>query len=161
MTPAARQGLSLAEVKAAFILNFIRFSEWPKNTFEEPDGPIIILVAGKGDIEDPLTRLSRTTRINGRPIKIVTFDAPENPPPCHVFYLGEMPRAAFLGHLRALGGRDILVVGDRPETTSWGAVLAFKPMKARMQFEVNRREARARHIRLSSQLLKLASKITD
>jgi hypothetical protein len=114
VTPAARQGLSLAEVKAAFILNFIRFSEWPKNTFEEPDGPIIILVAGKGDIEDPLTRLSRTTRINGRPIKIVTFDAPENPPPPR-FYWDEMPRAACLGHLRRHWGRDILVVGDRPE----------------------------------------------
>ena len=41
------------EVKAAWLLNFARFVNWPTNAFQSPESPIVVGIAGK----DPFGRL--------------------------------------------------------------------------------------------------------
>ena len=43
---ADAQMLSEHEVKAAFVVNFAKFTEWPSGSFPYPETPIIIGVAG-------------------------------------------------------------------------------------------------------------------
>jgi hypothetical protein len=161
-TPEAKHVLSEAEAKAAFVLNFARFTEWPsKKLPADLSEPIRIGVMGEGAVSGELQRLSKNFKIQGHPVEVTVLQETEDALTCQVVYLEGVSQARFQKCLEDWKGQNLLVVGGAPETAKWGAAVAFKPMQARLQFIVNRRAAKAQGISLSAQLLKLAARILD
>lgn len=161
-TPEAKLVLSEAEARAGFILNFARFVEWPANSFPvHLTDPIRIAVTDECPITDELRRLSLNFRVQGHPVEVVVLSDAASALSCQMVYLDHLNENEFRGDLAAWKGQSLLVVGDVPETARWGAGLAFKPEKNRLQFIVNRRAAREGGLTFSAQLLKLASQILD
>ena len=58
------------QVIAAFLLNFARYVEWPKDAFETPDSPVSICVVGRKQ-ERPQDQFAFTSLGEGREIGIV------------------------------------------------------------------------------------------
>ena len=52
-------------VKAAFLLNFTKFVEWPQTTFADPHAPIEICVSGKNPFGSALEEVVRGEAVNG------------------------------------------------------------------------------------------------
>lgn len=52
-------GPSEYKVKAAFLYNFIKFSEWPQIAFSSPNSAIVVLVIGEDPITDEIQALNR------------------------------------------------------------------------------------------------------
>jgi len=160
-TPEAKRILTEAEAKAAFVLNFARFTEWPANKMPGDAKPIFLGVTAEGPVADELQRISKGFLIQGHPVEIVVLEGPLDATQCQILFVGDSDREKFQHYMDARTGLPVLVVGDRPESIKWGALVAFQPASARLQFIINRKAARARKITFSSQLLKLAAKILD
>jgi hypothetical protein len=162
VTPEAKRVLSEAEAKAAFILNFARFTEWPEGKLSaRPSDPIRIAVLDKGPVTNEIRRMSENFHIQGHPVEVVVLKDLSDVVSFQVAYLDNLNQDEFRKYVETWKGQNLLVVGGRPETAKWGAAVAFKPMESRLQFIVNRRAAHDCGLTFSSQLLKLASKILD
>jgi hypothetical protein len=161
ITPEARRILTEAEAKAAFVLNFARFTEWPEGKLPQGSRAIRIGVMGESPVLDELQRLSKDFTIQGHPVEVVTIGDPQDEVGCQVVFILDVEHKMFLRYLEKIEDQEILIVGDEPEMAGWGASVAFQPMKTRLQFVVNRKAASAHHLTFSSQLLKLEAKILD
>jgi len=161
VTPPAAHILTEAEAKAAFVLNFARFTEWPEGKLPQDNKPIRIGVTGENPVADELERLSKGFLIQGHPVEIVILEGPLDTTQCQVIFMVDVDRGLFSRYLETRDDQTVLIVGDRPEMAGWGASVVFQPTKTRLHFVVNRKAAGARRLTFSSQLLKLAAKILD
>jgi hypothetical protein len=158
---SAKRVLSEAEAKAAFVLNFARFTQWPVGGLPEDHGTITIAVSTEGRLASELQRLSKGFLVQGHPVEVVVLEDPADNAICQVLFVEKSERLDFQRYLKAKAGKNILVVGDQPESVKWGAAIAFRPEKSRLQFVINRKAARAQGLSFSSQLLKLAANIME
>src|SRR5271157_5811294 len=58
------------EVKAAFLLNFAKFVEWPSSAFADSDSPIAICILGKDPFGHTIDELVQGEAANGRKLMV-------------------------------------------------------------------------------------------
>ncbi|HEY6361355.1 MAG TPA: YfiR family protein [Vicinamibacterales bacterium] len=134
-------------VKAAYLVNFTKFIDWPK----EP-GPLTICVAGRNVFGDVLSDTIRGETINGRPLAVRVLLEPE--PGCHVTFV---PRgAAAPAYLRAARSFPELTVGESPDFIAQGGIVNFVVEGGSVRFEIDANAAERSGLRISSRLLQLA-----
>ena len=136
-------------VKAAFLFNFAKFVEWPR---EASVGPLQICVAGRNVFGEALADTVRGENINGRPLAIRVILEPE--PGCHIIFV---PRgAATAAYLRAARSSPVLTVGEIPEFIAQGGIVNFTLDGSSVRFEIDPEAAERIGLRISSRLLRLA-----
>ena len=64
-------------VKAAFVLNFVKFVEWPPETFLTPDTPIKVCVLRQSRFGETLERAARGQLIEGRSVIVLQISTPD------------------------------------------------------------------------------------
>jgi hypothetical protein len=146
------------EVKAAFLLNFAKFVEWPTEAFRSSPA-LRLCVLGDDPFGAALERTVAGKRIGDRPIEVARHDAESDAADCHVVFLSASEAHTLPRVLAALGGRGILTVGDRPEFVDDGTVIGFRVEGDRVRFDINADAADRAGLRVSSQLLKLANRV--
>lgn len=142
------------QVKAAFLLNFTRFVEWPDGAFSGPASPFAICVIGKDPFGEILDDTLAGEAVNGRKFVVRRFlDAPP-PRACHVAYLVSPAKdsAKLIQDL----GPAVLTVGEGEAFARDGGIIAFVLQDRRVRFDVNSAAASACGLRLSSKLLNVA-----
>src|SRR5947208_15186717 len=76
------------EVKAAFLYNFAKFTEWPAGAFARPDSPFMFCLIG-----DPfggaMEKAIQGETFNGRAVVIRRIGRGEDVLGCHVVYVSE------------------------------------------------------------------------
>ncbi len=155
--PVRAEGLSEYEVKAAFLLNFTKFVEWPASAFPEPKSPLTICILGKDPFGRTLDELVAGEDVSGRPLAVRRITRPPEPGACQVLFLakGTGDVADVLRGLR----RDVLTVGDRPDFLLQGGMIAFVLDNRRVRFDINQTAAEAAGLKLSSRLLMVARSV--
>src|SRR4051812_44941809 len=73
-------------VKAAFLLSFAKFVEWPVDTFAN-GAPVTICVLGDDPFGETLDALTRGERVNGREIAIRRSRAVQETRGCHILFI--------------------------------------------------------------------------
>jgi hypothetical protein len=136
-------------VKAAFLFNFAKFVEWPKET---ANGPLTICVAGRNVFGEALSDTIRGEYINGRPLAVRVILEPEGG--CHIIFV---PRgAATAAYLRAARSSPTLTVGEMPDFIGQGGIVNFTFEGTNVRFEIDSEAAERAGLRISSRLLRLA-----
>jgi hypothetical protein len=142
------------QVKAAFVLNFLKFVTWPAAA---PDTPIEVVVLGADDFAKALTQASAGQQIGGRVIAVRAVrragDVGAAP---HLLFIGASERDRLPVLLRQFEGRPVLTVGDATGYGSAGVVLNFYTSDSRIRFEANTTAAARAGLQISSHLLRLA-----
>lgn len=159
-TSTAAAALSPEAVKAAFLVNFVRFTDWPKGNPAEV-APYSIGVSGNRQLEDELIRLADRQLVRGHRLRIVRIKSPADLAGLHVAYFDNataeiegVPAREALSLLRA---RPVLTVSDGPGfLVSGGIIRIFREDKA-LRFEIAPEAAREAGLVLSSRLLALAN----
>jgi hypothetical protein len=155
--PGATKETSLEyQVKAAFVLNFARFVEWPASTIKDPNAPLEILVLGSAPIEEALLRTVRGQTVMGRPLSVRAVDGVDQIPACHVLFISrseERGLDAILGQVRS---RCVLTVGEVQGFAQAGGVINFTTEENKVRFEINPDAAEGAGLKISSKLLSLA-----
>jgi hypothetical protein len=159
----------VAEVKAAFLFNFVRYTTWPEAAFDDDRSPFRISVVGSGGVAEHLRRIAREGGpVNGRPVQVSRVGlpleiAPERDPDLvaelrasHVVYVGEEERSRVTGFLLAVAGHDVLTVGDTAGFAASGGMIGLRRDGDRIVFDANPSAIRRSGVAVSARVLKLA-----
>jgi hypothetical protein len=145
------------QVKAAFLYNFARFVEWPQDAVGPTDA-FRICIVGEDPFGDLLDQAVHGKTVHDRPVEVVHPDDVDVIR-CHIVFFASSGAPALPRILTALGGRGILTVGETEDFTRAGGVIAMRVEESKVRFDVNVDAAQRAGLRVSSQLLKLASRV--
>lgn len=148
---------SEAAVKAAYLIKFLDFIEWPPGALGPPGAPQVIGVLGADAVLAELAPVLAGRHINGRPLVARRVVAGDSLDGLHVLHLGRSLRPALL--LPALAGRPLLLVTDVPEGLPDLAMLNFVVVQRRVRFEAAPHAAERVGLRLSARLLGVAERV--
>ena len=151
--PAARaQGVGEADLKAAFLLNFARYIQWPADAFTGADAPLTISVVGNAQVATVLSALVSGERAGSHPIA-VQQSATKG---CHIVFVGGS------GSPEAFAGRACLTVGDSEDfLRRGGAIRFFTGADRKMRYEINPRAIERARLKPSGTIMRLARIATD
>jgi YfiR/HmsC-like len=156
-TGKAAEQPSEYDVKAVFLLNFVKFVEWPAGAFADPDSPIAICILGNNPFGSVLDDLVQGETVSGRKVVVRKLSEPPSPKACQLaFAQGSAKEAA-----KALGtlGRGVLTVGEGESFARDGGIIGFVLENRRVRFEINRTAAETAGLTLSSKLLSVAKAV--
>lgn len=150
----AMDGDSEYRIKAAFLYNFITFTEWPPSR----SNTLTLCIYGTDPYDMELDRyqgkvLGRQTLVLRRTRNVRELED------CQAVFIsrsviGNLPRV--FDHL---AGQAVLTVADAPGAMNQGVMLNLIREHDKIVFEANLGAARAANLRLSSKLLRLAAQV--
>ncbi len=148
-------------VMAAFLFNFLLFTEWPAHDSLD-EGPFIIGVVGSNPFEHAAPTLEQR-QAGGRSIRFVHYERIADLEPTHILFVTTAVDSLLSDIHSALDDVPVVLVGESGDFTARGGVIRFfdeatKSARTEMalRVEINRLSAEARQIRFRSQLLRLA-----
>lgn len=154
---AARAASDEYEVKAAFLLNFAKYVEWPESTFID-DRPFLYCLWQHDPFGPTWSTVVAERTIAGRAVERRFVFDPAAARDCHVLFV-----PAGTGAIRtiaaALAGAATLLVGEAEDFVDEGGAIRLFLTDRRIRFEVNVAVARERGLEISSQLLRLATRV--
>lgn len=156
-TRGAAQGSSNeAEVKAAFVYNFLKFVDWPPHALARSDQPISIAIVGEGAVADAVESLLEGKNVGMHPLVVVRVKAGDPLPDVHAVFVTGADKDKAHRTLGNKGTAAILTIGDDDQFATRGGIIGLYVEDRRVRFEVNTGAADATGLRVSSRLLALA-----
>lgn len=153
-SPAAygQANVTPEEVKAAFLLRFAGFVDWPAPA--RPNGRLVIGVVEGNDVEVELRRFAASRE--GPVVRSV--EAPSDLAGVHILFIGSRDPARLSRWISAARPLPILVVTDTAEGLERGSMLNFVTTD-RVQFEASADAAARAGLRLNPRLLAVATRV--
>ena len=145
------------EVKAAFLYNFARFVEWPPEVRRDPGAPFVIAILGHDPFGAVLDETVAGKTVAGRPIEVRRVPRVEGARDAQIVFVCPSERANMAAILKALDRPGVLTVGDTDGFAMRGGAINFTRQARRVRFEINPVVAEQAGLKVSSQLLKLAT----
>jgi hypothetical protein len=155
-TVRARAGADMASdvaVKAAFLYNFAKFTEWPAFP---ADASLVLGVLGDDAVGAALTETIRGQLIEGHGLEVRRLTSETSPRSCHLLFVTgpEVRRvSSMLEEVRTL---PILTVSDGAGFAQAGGMIELFVEGGHMRFAVNVDSVERARLHLSSRLLGLA-----
>jgi hypothetical protein len=147
------QGAPVAEVKAAFLFNFAKFTEWPAL----PRGTSIqYCVVGDDAVAAALRETVRDQQIAGRPLRVRSGAPSTAWHTCHILFVAESAQSHTHSDLVLLKQMPVLTVSDAYGFAEGDGIAELYLEGDRMRFAINVPAAERAGLRLSSRLLSLA-----
>ena len=148
------------QVKAAYILNFARFVEWPAEALPS-SAPMTIAVVGKDPFNGYLEQVLRGKLVNGHPIHLRYVRWNDVLTTYHIVFVSASEEAHLPDILRTIGRESVLTVSDIDRFSLRGGVIEFSMVGNRVRFDINRGPALAARLSISSRLLGVARAVHE
>jgi YfiR/HmsC-like len=168
LAPAmARQGqpqttqILEAQVKAAFVYNFLNFIEWPASAFKRADEPFRVCVVGSDPVSEELVVTVRGETVAGRKILLERLKDESDGGFCRVLFVPLSEEIRLPSLMRATARRGVLVVGESPRVLDACGSIALVVEDSRVRFDVNMAALRSQNLKVSSKLLRVARARTN
>ena len=147
------------ELKAAFLLTFPQFAEWPTSALSGRKN-FELCVASPSPFGNALHSLAMSEPVMERPVALRLVSEASSISTCHVLFVPTRSgrRNLLLDRARTL---PILTVGEDAEFLDDGGLISFRVIDGRIRFDIHAGAARRAGLRLSSQLLRLAVKVRE
>jgi hypothetical protein len=146
-------------IKAAFLYNFSRFTNWPNENTAAPAG-FNLCVIGENPFGDALDSLSGKA-VRNRPLVIHALEQAEDQESCHLVFIGGTEQARTAEILASLEDRPVLTASDSDGFTEQGGIIELKLVERKVRFEINVDAAERSGLVISSKLLNLATIVHD
>jgi hypothetical protein len=150
LTLAAEQPLEY-QVKAAFLLKFTGFVEWPP----PPDthSPFSLCIVGEDPFGHVLDQLVEGENVNGRKIVVRRIHR-EASGSCALVYIAAQEKN--IEEILTAAGPGVLTVGEGETFLDRGGMIAFVIENRRVRFDIDAGIARKAGLKISSRLLNVA-----
>lgn len=170
------------QIKAAFVYNFMKFTEWPdeKGAASSDESPMIIGILGDNPFGKSFVPIQEKT-IREHPIQVVEFPSflefrrqykstneaankysltyKNKMHTCHVLFICDSEKSNIAVLLPMLQQGKVLIVSDIPRFIDNGGIIGFIKQDNKIRFEINMDESEEQGLHISSQLLKLAVRV--
>jgi hypothetical protein len=140
-------------VKAAFLFNFVKFTEWPGL---DPQAPLVVCVVGDDTVAEALVTTMATQTVGGHPLQLRRPDDVTGWTSCHLLFVSESEVRRFSGGLKQAQQTPILTVSDARGFARDAGIIELFVQDNRMRFAINAGAAERAGLRISSRLLGLA-----
>jgi hypothetical protein len=143
-------------LKAAFLLNFAKFVEWPGSdrTYGKPFSFCVVGSDGFGPaLEDTIAG----KELAGRATNVRRLRTHSDAKNCNVLFIAASERGRVQEILQSLAAEPVLTVSEIPRFAERGGMINFVLKDNRIHFEINPQRASRVGLRISSHLLQLAS----
>lgn len=147
-------------IKAAFLYNFAKFVEWPEEAFSDGQEVMTICVLGQDPFGSALESMKGKT-IKGRKVRIWRSKRICDLKVCHILYISRSKEKDLARILAELRGSNVLTVGDMENFAGRGGIINFITVENKLRFEINIDAAQQSGLKVSSNLLKVAKKVTN
>jgi hypothetical protein len=154
--PAWTQSPLEASVKAAYLVKFLGFVEWPSSSLAA-GAPLVLGVLGAESILAQLRLEAPERRIGTRALTVRRLSPGDSLEGVHAVHVGREQSLATL--TQALGRRPVLLVSEVPDGLAAGAMLNFVLIDGRVRFEASAAAAERAGLKLSSRLLGVAERV--
>jgi len=148
------------QVKAAYLLNFARFVEWPAAVLPA-SAPLDIGIVGEDPFGVALEEVLRGKSANGHPIRLRHLHWNDVLACCQIIFISTSEEGHLPQILRDLGQDSVLTVSDIDRFSLRGGVIEFRMVGNRVRFDINREPAIAARLNISSKLLGVARAIHE
>ena len=174
--PASIQA-SENDIKAAFLYNFIKFTEWPEGKVAEQNTITIGLLGENqfGDAFDPVK--DKPVKDKRLIIKNLGRFRKSFPPDdagklefanyikqlrkCHILFIDDSERENYKAIIDAVKGYGVLTVGETEDFLGFGGIITFIPGTEKPVFDVDLDTCEREGLKISSKVLRLARKAID
>ena|SRR5690349_111692 len=142
------------QVKAAFLLNFTKFVEWPPAAFQDASSPLSICILGDDPFGTVLDQLIEAEVVNGRRLAAQRLRRPPQPKACQVLYISRSEKdvPAIIGGL----GPGVLTVSDRDKFLREGGAIELVLEGRHVRFDISQRAIAKASLAASARLLGVA-----
>jgi hypothetical protein len=147
------------QVKAAYLVRFGGFVEWPEGTFAGADTPLQIGISGNDALAEQVDLMAAGRNTSGRPIVVRGIRRGDPLTGLHILYVAPGDRAAMSELLQQARGQALLTVSDSHEGAALGSMVNFVIAGDRLRFEVAMQHVTAGHLRISARMLAVAHKV--
>lgn len=156
----SREGSNTTEtqeykLKAAFLVNFIRFISWPSEAYQQESGKFHLCIEGGNPFGDELER-AQTQRFNKRSLDVVYDGSKDELKKCQMIFIGVKEQEQARALLSLLQDRPVVTVSDIPGFIDMGGSIEFVVKNGRLMFIINQTGLHQRSINVSASMLSLA-----
>jgi hypothetical protein len=154
------------QVKAAVLFQATQFVEWPDEAFDAADAPILIGVLGEDPFGPLLDQAVKGQTKKGRPLQVRRYRTLDDLGGCHLLFVSHSEKdhvGEVLKRLEepALKRKSTLTVSEEEAFAQQGGILQFDIQERKIRMQINVDAAARAKIRISSQLLKLATIVKE
>lgn len=153
--------LTPTEVKAAFLVNLVKFVEWPDTVFPSNREPIAFGIVGTGPLANVLSRTVYGQSIRGRSLTVRTYNVGDDLRRCQVLFITASEQARVPQILASVAGASVLTVSEVQRFAEEGGVVQFAVDEDRVHFSVNHGAALQAKLQISAKLLTLSRVINS
>jgi hypothetical protein len=146
------------QVKAAYLYNFGKFVTWKTNRVATFDSFEICLL-GKDPFGAVLDSTVADEQIGGKKIVVRRISRIQEANSCRILFIASSEGKRLGAILTATRQLDVLTVSAMSDFAEQGGMIGFVMQIDRIRFEVNLGAAQQSHLALSSELLKVATRV--
>jgi hypothetical protein len=146
------------QVKAAFIVNFPKYVDWPDSTFAATNSPITVAVLGDDNVADEFSKMIANGKsVSGHPIALKRITRAEDiTSDCRILFVGASERERNAAILEKTKTAGILTVGDSDDFLQKGGVINLVHQGRKIRLQINLDAAQEQGLKISSRLLMVA-----
>ncbi|MDB6095674.1 MAG: YfiR family protein [Verrucomicrobia bacterium] len=146
-------------VKAAFLYNFTKFVEFPPDHFGASSRPITIGIMGHDPFGAELQKTILGRKVDGRDVAARVVTSPAELADVDVLFFPAGEERRFDELRPQLSGAAILTVGESSSFAAHGGAITFLLEGDKVRFSIDLGASAAARLKLSAQLLKLATSV--
>ncbi len=152
----AQETLPEYQVKAAYLFNFLKFVEFPSESFDDPLAPFVIGVVGDDPFGNALPQVVIGKTVQGRDLVIHLYRTGEDLRGAHILFISASERKRLPMILSGLRGSSVLTVSDTEGFLEAGGMIQFLNENNRVRFAINADATSRANLKVSSKLMSLA-----
>jgi hypothetical protein len=156
VTAAADQPVDAGQMKAVFVVNFLRFVDWPPANVAPAPAPLVVAVLGDRTFVETLRDYAANQSVSGHAIEVKAVDRPEDARGAHLLFIGASESANLAAIVKLAETSALLTVGDTDGFARAGVILNLYTVEQRVRIEANPAAATRTGLRLSAHLLRIA-----
>ena len=141
-------------LKAAFIFNFAQFTDWPESGGRGE--PLSLCIAGTDALANALGRLGGKI-VKDQVLLIQPIESVRSVKNCSMLYVASSEAATQSAWLKPISGQAVLSISELPGFAEKGGIFELYRDHARVRFMVNLAVARRAGLKISPNLLNLAT----
>ena len=163
------------KIKAAFLYNFIKFVDWPKEKMADSNEPITIGVIGTDPFGHAFGPI-KDKKVKGRKVVIRRFKGfkeqgssdkkdkselkrtIESLRKCHLLFICSSEKEKLREIINLVKDDSVLTVGDMEGFLESGGIINFLMVDKKVRFEINNTAAKQAKLKIRSKLLRLAKR---
>jgi len=154
--PSLAASVDEYQVKAAFVVNFASFVEWPREAFPSAAAPVNLCILGRNPFGHTLEAIAEGKTALGRPLAVRELSDVRQIAGCHIVFVSSSERLRFRLILDSLRDSTIFTVGDASDFLAQGGVANLWLDQGKVRVEISPDAARAHNLRISSRLMSLS-----